>query len=63
MKFTDGNSQLGTGEHSTTTTPRRNIPMTGAKYGGSEEKKYLTEVVNRIVIMQCNIRGRLRVEC
>jgi hypothetical protein len=77
MKFTDGNSQLGTGEHSTTTTPRRNIPMTGAKYGGSEEKKYLilitckvfgflktichnnsTEVVNRIVIMQCNIRGR-----
>jgi hypothetical protein len=26
MKFAHGNSQLGTGEHSTTTPPRRYIP-------------------------------------
>jgi hypothetical protein len=35
----DGNSQLLSGKHSITTPPRRNIPMTGAKYGGSAERK------------------------
>jgi hypothetical protein len=34
MKFADGNSQLGSGEHSINMPPRRNIPMTGAEYGG-----------------------------
>jgi hypothetical protein len=29
MTFADGNSQLGSGKHSITTLPRRNIPMTG----------------------------------
>ncbi len=42
MKFADGNSQLGTGEHSTTTPPRRNSSMTGAKYGGSAERIFNT---------------------
>jgi hypothetical protein len=32
MKFADGNNQLGTGKNSITTPPRRNIPMTRAKY-------------------------------
>jgi hypothetical protein len=82
MKFADGNSQLGTGEHSTTTPPRRNIPVTGAKNMEARRKEYLrlitckvfgflkticpdnsTKVVLRIIIMQCNIGGRLRVEC
>jgi hypothetical protein len=36
MKFADGNSQLVFGEYSI--TPRRNIPMTGAKYGESAER-------------------------
>jgi hypothetical protein len=38
MKVADGNNQLGTGENSITTPPRRNIPMTHAKYGGSTER-------------------------
>jgi hypothetical protein len=38
MKFADGNSQLGSGEHSITMPPRRYIPMTGAKYGGLAER-------------------------
>jgi hypothetical protein len=42
MKFANGKSQLGTGEYSTTTSPRRNIPMTGAKYGGSVERMFNT---------------------
>jgi hypothetical protein len=42
MKFADGNSQLVFSEHSITTPPRRNIPMTGAKYGGSAERTFNT---------------------
>jgi hypothetical protein len=42
MKFADGNSQLGTGKKSTTTPPRRNIPMTGATYEGSAERIFNT---------------------
>jgi hypothetical protein len=42
MKFADGNSQLGSGNHSITTPSRRNIPMTGAKYGGSAERIFNT---------------------
>jgi hypothetical protein len=42
MKFADGNSQLGTRKHSTTTPPRSYIPMTGAKYGGSAERIFNT---------------------
>jgi hypothetical protein len=38
MKFADGNSQLVCGKLSITMAPRRNIPMTGAKYGGSTER-------------------------
>jgi hypothetical protein len=36
MKFADGNNQLGTSKHTITMPPRRNIPMTGAKYGSTE---------------------------
>jgi hypothetical protein len=42
MKFADGNSQLGSGKHSITMPPRRNIPMTGAKYGGLAERIFNT---------------------
>jgi hypothetical protein len=42
MKFADGNSQLGSGEDSITMPPRRNILMTGAKYGGSSERIFNT---------------------
>jgi hypothetical protein len=42
MKFADGNSQLVSGEHSITMPPRRNIPMTGAKYGGLAERIFST---------------------
>jgi hypothetical protein len=42
MKFADGNNQLGTGEKLMTTLPRRNIPMTRAKHGGSAEKIFNT---------------------
>jgi hypothetical protein len=31
-------NQLGTGKNSMTTPPRRNIPMTRGKYGGSAER-------------------------
>jgi hypothetical protein len=37
MNGADGNNQLGTGDNSMTTPPRRNIPMTHGKYGGSAE--------------------------
>jgi hypothetical protein len=42
MKFADGNNQLGTGKNSITTPPRRIIPMTCAKYGGSAERIFNT---------------------
>jgi hypothetical protein len=42
MKFADGNNQLGTGKNSITTPPRRNIPMTCAKYGGLAERIFNT---------------------
>ncbi len=42
MKFADGNNQRGTGKNSITTPPRRNIPMTCAKYGGLAERIFNT---------------------
>jgi hypothetical protein len=42
MKFADGNSELVSGKHSSTMPPRRNIPMTGAKSGGSAERIFNT---------------------
>jgi hypothetical protein len=42
IKSSAGSSQLGSGKHSITTPPRRNIPMTGAKYGGSAERVFNT---------------------
>jgi hypothetical protein len=42
MKFAYGNRELVSGKHSITTPPRRNIPMTGAKYGGSAERIFNT---------------------
>jgi hypothetical protein len=42
MKFADGNNQLGTGKHSITTPPKRNIPLTGAKYGEPAERIFNT---------------------
>jgi hypothetical protein len=38
MNIADGNNQLGRGKNSMTTPPRRNIPMTHGKYGGSAER-------------------------
>jgi hypothetical protein len=42
MKVADGNNQLGIGKNSMTTPPRRNIPMTHGKYGGSAERIFNT---------------------
>jgi hypothetical protein len=42
MKFADGNYQLGTGANSITPPPRRNTPMTRAKYGGLVERIFNT---------------------
>jgi hypothetical protein len=42
MKFADGNSQLVSGKRSITMPPRKNIPMTGAKYGGLAERIFNT---------------------
>jgi hypothetical protein len=42
MKYADGNSELVSGKHSITTPPRRNIIMTGAKYGGLAERIFKT---------------------
>jgi hypothetical protein len=42
IKVDEGNNQLGTGENSITTSLRRIIPMTRAKYGGSAEKIFNT---------------------
>jgi hypothetical protein len=38
----DGHNHLGTGNNSTTTPPRRNIPMIHGKYGGSAERIFNT---------------------
>jgi hypothetical protein len=38
MNVADGNNQLRQGKNSMTTPPRRNIPMTHGKYGGSAER-------------------------
>jgi hypothetical protein len=42
IKSSAGSNQLGSGKHSITTPPRRNIPLTGAKYGGSAERVFNT---------------------
>ena len=42
IKSSAGSNQLGSGKHSIATPPRRNIPMTGAKYGGLAERVFNT---------------------
>jgi hypothetical protein len=42
MNVADGNNQLGTGKNSTTTPPRRNIPITHDKYVGLAERIFNT---------------------
>ncbi len=42
IKSSAGSNQLGYGKHSITTSPRRNIHMTGAKYGGLAERVFNT---------------------
>jgi hypothetical protein len=42
MNFADGNNQLGTGNNSITTPPRRNIPMTRGKHGALAERIFNT---------------------
>ena len=42
MNVADGNNQLGRGKNSMTTPPRRNIPMTHGKYGGSADRIFNT---------------------
>jgi hypothetical protein len=42
IKSSAGINQLGSGKHSIMTPPRRNIPMTGAKYGGLVERVFNT---------------------
>ncbi len=51
MKFADGNSQLVSSEHSITTPPRRNIPMTGAKYGGSAKRIFNTHNIKDVFFL------------
>ncbi len=51
MKFADGNSQLGSGKHSITMPPRRNVPMTGAKYGGSAERIFNTHNMYNVLFL------------
>jgi hypothetical protein len=42
MNVADGNNQLETGKNLMTTPPRRNIPMTHGKHGGSAERIFNT---------------------
>jgi hypothetical protein len=40
IKSSVGSNEVGNNKHAFTTPPRRNIPMTGAKYGGSVERVF-----------------------
>ncbi len=42
IKSSAGSNQLVSGKHLITMPPRRNIPMTGAKYGGLAERVFNT---------------------
>jgi hypothetical protein len=42
MNSADGHNHLSTGNNLITTAPRRNIPMTHGKYGGSTERIFNT---------------------
>jgi hypothetical protein len=51
MKFADGNNQLGTGKNLITTPPRRNIPMTHAKHGGSAERIFSSHNMENVCFL------------
>jgi hypothetical protein len=59
MKFADGNSQLGSGKYSIATPSRRNIPMTGAKYGCSAERIFNTHNMTQLAASK-TIIGRVQ---
>jgi hypothetical protein len=40
IKSSVGSNEVGNNKHAFTTPPRRNIPMTGAKYGGLAERVF-----------------------
>jgi hypothetical protein len=43
MNGAGGHNHLSTGNNSMNTPPRRNIPMTHGKYGGSAERIFNTD--------------------
>ncbi len=51
IKSTAGRNQLQSGKQSITMPPRRNIPMTGAKYGGSAERVFNTHNMKYVLIL------------
>jgi hypothetical protein len=45
IKSSAGSNEVGNNKHAFTMPPRRNIPMTGAKYGGLAGKEYLILII------------------